>query len=288
MSDVAQKILKRTASNLGRGKEWMRSWIPVLDRGMFLVLIASLTLIYSPVALFSPTVPAVGEVASKDMKAGREILIEDVETTWDKRREASSRVVPVLDLDPGMMTMIVGNLRDDLTWLARERNRPTEENKTRDLRGQFIELLEGPVPMPVWELLVQTEDFAPVIKDLEQWLMSHSHRQIMADTEAMKVLTRGPYTVRNLSTGVEYHGIGVGGVISLNTARRLLHESVQDSLARLPPPATRMAGQRSLQPDPPQHVAKPGGNRQTPRSRRRRRGTGVLPRQEGRNHRPGR
>ncbi len=79
----------------------------LVDGTLFLLIVVFLALINSPAILRPTYLPEVGEIAKRDVKADRGILIEDVETT-QKRREAAARaILPTYDWDPGMVDPII-------------------------------------------------------------------------------------------------------------------------------------------------------------------------------------
>ncbi|MBF0589369.1 MAG: HDIG domain-containing protein [Magnetococcales bacterium] len=100
----------------GRIARWIRSSF-VVSFVLFWALVTVLTIIYSPVAFQDPYLPAVGEIAAYDIKANRDILIEDKETTLRRKEEASRQVDPVYDLDTGMLPAVSDHLNDALDWL---------------------------------------------------------------------------------------------------------------------------------------------------------------------------
>ncbi|MBF0620842.1 MAG: HDIG domain-containing protein [Magnetococcales bacterium] len=132
---------------------WFRSSI-LVDQFFFGLLVALLTLIYSPVVLRPPYLPNVGEVAGYDIKADRDLLIEDSESTERRRNEAASAILPVYDWDAGMMDHIMTHIERSLTWMAdtRRANPGISEEKLRDGLIQRLELDE-PVPIPVFRIL---------------------------------------------------------------------------------------------------------------------------------------
>ena len=83
----------------------------------FLLLIALLTLIHSPMALRLPYLPEVGEIASRNIKADRDLLIEDRSTTTQRRKQAAAAILPVYDWDTGMLELIIFQLEESLAWL---------------------------------------------------------------------------------------------------------------------------------------------------------------------------
>nr|CRH04629.1 putative Metal dependent phosphohydrolase [Candidatus Magnetococcus massalia] len=111
-------------------ESWVWGW------GGFLLLITLLTLIYSPLAFRAPHLPEVGEVATRNVKAERDILVEDARATKERRKLAVQEVPAVYDWDAGMATSLIGILEDRLGELNQGIQSALKGDKLPDLELQ--------------------------------------------------------------------------------------------------------------------------------------------------------
>ncbi|MBF0153648.1 MAG: HDIG domain-containing protein [Magnetococcales bacterium] len=91
---------------------------PMVDFLLFVGLVGLLTMVYSPMVFKPLYLPEVGEFSRIDVKADRDILIEDTVSTLRRQEEAAQVVPPVYDWDDGMMDSVINYLRESLTWLG--------------------------------------------------------------------------------------------------------------------------------------------------------------------------
>ncbi|ABK43948.1 metal dependent phosphohydrolase [Magnetococcus marinus MC-1] len=102
-------LYKRLVIQIRESHGW--SW------GGFALLVGLLTLIYSPLALRMPHVLEVGEVATRNIKAERDVLVEDRAATELRREKAVAAVPPVFDWDPHMVASLSSGISDRLVEL---------------------------------------------------------------------------------------------------------------------------------------------------------------------------
>ncbi len=113
-----EKIRRRRSTVIGDGMQGLRN----RRKGNFgfwllLALGLLLTLIIVPKGGFIPDYHSPGDIASRDIKSPRELLVEDTPLTEAKREEAWAAVPPVYDFDTTAGGKAVDRLRQGLTLL---------------------------------------------------------------------------------------------------------------------------------------------------------------------------
>ncbi|MBF0381877.1 MAG: HDIG domain-containing protein [Magnetococcales bacterium] len=172
---------------------------PILvDGTLFVLIVVFLALINSPAILRPTYLPEVGEIAKRDVKADRGILIEDVETT-QKRREAAARaVLPTYDWDPGMVDPIIRQLEGAFTWL--EKNRKSETPITgEDGRLEFSEHLEDEVSVKTWEAIESLTDVPQLITSIRNWLTEIRLQPVVSAKEVVKDLRDKEFNIHSIT-----------------------------------------------------------------------------------------
>ncbi|MBF0368419.1 MAG: HDIG domain-containing protein [Magnetococcales bacterium] len=219
--------LRHLKAERGKGSARL-SWLG--DGVVYLVLVALLTLIYAPVAMRSSDVLEIGDIASRDIKASRDLLIEDHQTTLKRRKQAAQEVSPVYDWDPGMLEPILRQLKDVVTWLESIRTSPGK-SPPEVIHDTLTMRTEAEVSVRVLEALLVEEDYPRLVKSIEGWLLAHSNQRVVSGPEVLKDLRRGEYIVHSLADGSEERMTGASQVIDLGDMRRLLAESAAGRLS---------------------------------------------------------
>ncbi|MDI6854174.1 MAG: HDIG domain-containing protein [Deltaproteobacteria bacterium] len=136
-----------------------------------------------------------GDISQEDVKAIRNFLVEDVETTAKRRKELLAEVPPVYDLDEQAAARIQERLHGALMFMRREFRKPAAASgqappdaalKTAassseavdflKLRAEFNELLGVEIPPSTFNLLVKSE-FSPTIEALVNQVISQFCQQ---------------------------------------------------------------------------------------------------------------
>ena len=228
----------------------------------FLLLVVVLTIIHSPVALRMPYLPEVGDIASRNIKANRDLLIEDQETTSLRRQQSAATIPPVYEWDNGMMDLVSSQLEASLEWLDEARQdqngnqgKPTlylPGSETLKLESQkpnlslshmqashkdtFAQGLEEEVMEGAYQALLALPHFQPLIKSVNGWLSSMSKQLIVENAEALEELASTSfYVVRSIVDGSEQQMSGVAGLMDLQGMRDLLAETSEYWLGDYPP-----------------------------------------------------
>lgn len=137
-----------------------------------------------------------GDIAREDVKAVRNFLVEDVETSAKRRQELLAEVPAVFDLDELAATRIQDRLHNALQFMRQELRKlnakpvqspsdPPPKPKAiapevlidlQKLRPQFIDLLGSDMPPSTFNLLAKTE-FSPTIEALVDQVVSQFCQQ---------------------------------------------------------------------------------------------------------------
>ncbi|MBF0445559.1 MAG: HDIG domain-containing protein [Magnetococcales bacterium] len=154
----------------------------LLDGTLFVLIVVFLALINSPAILRPTYLPEVGEIAKRDVKADRGILIEDVETTQKRREAAAKEVLPTYDWDPEMVDSISQQLVGAFTWL--EKNR-LEENHPNGEAGRlaFSENLDDEISLKTWEAIETIADLTQLKLGIQNWLNEISPQPVVSSEE---------------------------------------------------------------------------------------------------------
>ncbi|MBF0138071.1 MAG: HDIG domain-containing protein [Magnetococcus sp. DMHC-1] len=143
---------------------WLRV-SPMVDFILFGGLVGLLTMIYSPMVFKPLYLPEVGEFSRIDVKADRDILIEDTGSTLRRQDEAALTVAPVYDWDDGMMDLVINYLRESLTWLGESmRNGHGANNEeTIPSRELFSQRMGETISVHAYRALLAAAQFPPPV-----------------------------------------------------------------------------------------------------------------------------
>ncbi|WP_130469824.1 HD family phosphohydrolase [Candidatus Magnetaquicoccus inordinatus] len=221
----------------------------------FTLLLLILTLVYSPVVLRPPYLPEVGEVAIRNIKANRDLLVEDVETTTQRRQQAASSVPPVYDWDNGMIDTIILQLDEALAWLdsvrsmhnigsndGNQESRAGTDNKAllgkalRDSRrDSFTQRLEEEIPEAAYQALLNMPQLKNLRSSIHTWLGNLKNQAVVEGSELLDELARMPfYVVRSLNDGSERQATDTSELLDMAGMRRLMEEKLHHTLGEYP------------------------------------------------------
>ena len=224
----------------------------------FLLLVTLLTLIHSPVLLRPPYLPEVGDIATRNIKADRDLLIEDQEETARRRQRAAGTIPPVYKWDADMMDLIIFQLEESLAWLEPSRDEqeatvlheykktlyekvhplPSEAVlKAKNARKEaFSEGLEEEVKDGAYQALLALPQLKPLVDDIHAWLSSLREQRVVDSPEVLESLSKLPfYVVQSVAEGSEEQISGTAGLLDLAGMRDLLTETISQWLGDYPP-----------------------------------------------------
>lgn len=210
--------------------------VPVMiDLSMFFLLVVLLTVIFSPVVMRPLYLPQVGDIATRDIKADRDLLIEDAETTKKRRWEAAAAAVPVYDWDPGMMETVARRIGEHLKWLDEVRSATPRLDRER-MRDSFFERLEDGVDENVFTSLLGMKDLNALIADITNWLTEHNQIRVVSGPEVLNDLAHNPFVIHAMGDEEQRTTVGGGatGLMDLLGMRRMLEKSADQKFVHLP------------------------------------------------------
>jgi hypothetical protein len=187
------------------------------QRYLLLVLLALvLTFIIIPKGGFIPGYYAPGDIASRDIKAPKDLLIPDLSLTEKKRLEAEDAILPLYDFDPRTGKDIADRLMQAIKLLHNElKKAASSENLQKDtesllgisLSDQELEIL-GEIPI--------TEN---VLGPLRQVVVKALNAKIVGNLELFQAERERGIIVRNLAFQTETAGTDLESVIGLDEAQ---------------------------------------------------------------------
>ncbi|MBF0455256.1 MAG: HDIG domain-containing protein [Magnetococcales bacterium] len=206
----------------------------LVDGSLFLALVIFLALVNSPAILRPIYLPEVGEIATRDIKASRDILIEDVETTQKRRKDAAKEVLSTYDWDSGMVDPIIRQLVGAFSWLEKAR---LGENPPKGESGRqgFSENLEEEISLRTWEAIESVQDVTPIIDGIQSWLSEVRGFAVVGSLEVMKDLDNTDFLVHSLTDGSIKKFSHKTKLIDLNGLRRMLGKSFLGHFGNTPP-----------------------------------------------------
>lgn len=232
----------------------------------FILLVFLLTLIYSPVVLRPAYLPEVGEVAVRNIKANRDLLVEELKATTHRRQQAAMAVPPVYDWDTGMLEPIILQLEEALIWLNTSRSLnsptptpaaelpgtnqtttettspPTAEKKPdiqstpHDTRREtFAQTLEEEIPEGAYQALLALPHIKPLVDAIHSWLDGLKQQSVVNSPEVLEELAQMPfYVVRSVTDGTEKQVSDTKELLDLAGMRQLLSNTIQKELVNIP------------------------------------------------------
>ncbi len=145
----------------------------------------------------------VGEIATKEIKSAQDLLVEDENSTKEKRIEAEKSVLSVYDYDPDLLRDVENRIRSTFISLSSS----LEKGKNHELEIQRQREWEASIRLPLnlneWHLL-EKEKFNPALGERILKLISPLfikgivNDKDLLDPEAMKGVT-----IRNIQTRLE-------------------------------------------------------------------------------------
>jgi len=119
-----------------------------------------------------------GEIASADVRASRDYLVEDRKLTEDKRSEAAAIVAAIYDLDGGVADSVVLRLRKGLAFLATARSGNPDSDQ---LRKGMAELLGVEVSRQELGALLRITNEEQFLADASRVLQQIYRQQVVVD-----------------------------------------------------------------------------------------------------------
>ncbi len=181
---------------------------------IWIALSIILTLFVNPAFISRQKVYKIGEIAPKNIKSPRDLLIEDVIATEKKRKQAGEEAWIVLDFDHKVGPELFAHLKKIFTDLNRilvttEKRDNERKNKAIEetYKQRIAELKTNFSPKLNKQELkyLYARKFSPEIADwLKELLDPYLKRGIISNTHWYLIQERGGFWLRDLSTGKIY------------------------------------------------------------------------------------
>lgn len=212
------KAQQGRAAFFGEGVQGLRNRRKKQFAGWLLLAVALLvTLIVIPKGGLIPDYHSPGDIASRDIKSPRDLLVEDVQLTAAKRKEAANSVQLVYEFDPLVGSVAVKHIQSGLELLLQRQTE--DDDRSQEELFQQLEADFG-VPMTSDELrplldLPLSENLTILAVDLLRPIFS---LPIVADLAALKADQSGGLTLVERNSGKELELSLLDRTIPLNEA----------------------------------------------------------------------
>jgi hypothetical protein len=194
---------------------------------LLLALLAlTLTVIIIPKGGFIPDYYAPGDIASRDIKAPKDLLIPDLPLTEKKRLEAEEAILPVYDFDEGAAQDIASRLIQSLGMLQTEK---LKGNPPGSLRHEVEAILGTPLSEHELNSLAAVSGTAEQINSLRNVLIQALDQKIVGNLKLFQTDREKGVTIRNLQTRLEDSGKELETAIGPNRAQ----ERIGSGLSRM-------------------------------------------------------
>lgn len=182
------------------------------QRHVLMILLALVvTVIIVPKGGLIPDYYAPGDIASRDIKAPKDLLLPDLPLTDKKRAEAEEAIPFLYDFDPQGGATLAANLIQAIRLVAEQGAAAGVETLQTNLESLLGIPLDRNDIQTLSHLPVTEEVLAPLQKQLTQVLQA----QVVGNLQLFKAdLARG-VLVRDLKTGTETSGIDTAKVIGM-------------------------------------------------------------------------
>ncbi|HIC86151.1 MAG TPA: HDIG domain-containing protein [Desulfobacterales bacterium] len=179
-----------------------------------ILLLTSLiiSILLFPGILIRPPSYRLGDIADKDIKASRDFLVEDVELTEQKRREAVKATPPVFDLDP-TGSYILSRIREAFSAgrkgmvvqspVKEDGQGPVGSNHVQINQEIFSQLIGVQVDEATYNILSRA-GFPPEVENTIIKLLSRVlDRGVIGDKNLLASISSQKIVLHNLETGKE-------------------------------------------------------------------------------------
>lgn len=192
---------------------------------MFLLAL-TLTFIIIPKGGFTPGYHSVGDIAARDIKAPRELLIPDEALTEKKRLEAEAAVGAFYDYDSEVGVAHVNRLNQFLE-ISIEPKLATESDG--QAKVEMDTLLGITLTDAEWAAVQKLAEDDEATLALRSALMSVLSQKIVNDLDLFKSDLERGVILHDLATDESYQLKDISTVISLDKARKLFSQQLKES-----------------------------------------------------------
>lgn len=165
-----------------------------------------------------------GEVATQNVEADRDLIIEDVAKTRAKQEQAKAMQPLIFDLDKESATRV----RDDMMLFLHNLNiKSLEEDGLEIILSEFNILNGTNFPLTYMEALASAEAQKYAMEDLLPWLDSYLIAGILPDMRQLPNM-QSSIIVRDVDTGSETLVSQISGLLDIRTLTVALEQEVNE------------------------------------------------------------
>ncbi len=196
------------------------------QRSLLLLLLAlALTVIIVPKGGFIPDYYAPGDIASRDIKAPKDLLIPDLPLTEKKRVEAEDAILPLYDYDSGTAQDIADRLIQSLGRLQADGAKPTlQESLHKEVESALGVALTDPEFSALNEISATPEMLAGLRRALAQALSP----KVVGNLQLFQADREKGITIRNLDSQKEEPGKDLQNVIGPGLAQERINTGLKN------------------------------------------------------------
>jgi putative nucleotidyltransferase with HDIG domain len=197
------------------------------QRQLLMVLLAlTLTFIIIPKGGFTPGYHSPGDIAARDIKSPRDLLIPDEVLTETKRQSADDAVAAFYDYDSESGIALVNRLNQ----LLEKRSKAEQTDETSEqLKAEADSLFGTTLTSDEWESLQKVSENDEASRAMRNALLTALSPQIVNDVELFKSDLKRGIILRDLATDKTFSFEGETKVIDLDAARQLFISSLKES-----------------------------------------------------------
>ncbi len=222
-ADPASRKAKKTAKNSFSFEQRSQRYV------LIIVLALVLTAIIIPKGGFVPGYYAPGDVASRDVKAPKDILIPDMPLTEKKRAEAEEAVLPLYDFDAKTGVIIADQLVQGLQLIQKARVEAVSAEKLVEDLEAVLGIAFEVEDIPMLAALLEGRDMQegqlvdPAL--LRQAILASLDRMIVGNLQLLQGDRKRGIVIRELESRKESTLIDFSNVIGVGDAQdRMLEE----------------------------------------------------------------
>jgi len=218
----ARRLLSATAIRALAEDRWQRHR-PWLDWPVLALCIALLAVVFGPGGLSTHTIPPLDSIATKTVRAERDLLIEDKEATAQRRATAAAQVQPVFDFDPELYAGMAQHVMRAVQNMAQRKRENAGDTTQRRLAfqqelglkdiGQSIR----PATFEAIEAVAEPNDLATA---MTYFLDLALDKLVVADRGLLP--SQGSITLRNIRHDAAPMQADAATVLDVGQLRRLM------------------------------------------------------------------
>lgn len=169
----------------------------------------------------------VGEIATKEIKSAQDLLVEDENSTKEKRIEAEKSVLSVYDYDPNLLVDVENRIRSTFISLSSSLEKGKNHESEIQRQREWEASIRLPLNLNEWHLL-EREKFNPALGERILKLISPlfikgivSDKDLL-DSEAMKGVV-----IRNIQTRLEKKDVPPFNFLDYKEAKSILRAETE-------------------------------------------------------------